>query len=162
MMELNATGNVMTRLGVGEEGKRLFHALEKGADSPVYNLSMDGYEGISLGSGWSEMNLNRQNDLILNQNSLGLNGADINSEGMIVDLVRTLTSSLSKVVDLVQGAFLGDGTESKSTFVNDSRGSPRDLNNTSSQGLFGALGSIAGNMVDKMFTQIPFLGGRSL
>ncbi len=153
MMELNSFGNVMNRF-----------VTNNGAGSlRGQNVYIDGFDGIGLRSSLSEGDLLSQDELLLNQARPEITNQGVPSEGMIVDLVRTLTSSLTRVIDLVQGALLGNGVDTQSQSSNSMLGQSRDARAAEpAQGLFGALGSIAGNMVDKVFMQIPLLGGRGL
>lgn len=153
MIELNSYGSVMNRLA----------ANEKGGGHKGQSVYMDGYEGIGLRSSLSEVDLSSTDELLLNRDRPEIDNQGVPSEGMIVDLVRTLTSSLTRVIDLVQGALLGNGVDMPSQTSNSMVAQSRDTRSAEpTQGLFGALGSIAGNMVDKVFLQIPLLGGRGL
>jgi len=161
MMELNSYINSYTnssaRAGYGEAGQRSSWAQGGKIQNSLpglaaHGLSFGEYGSSSSGLGQSELDISgTRRDL---QNSM--------NDGLVVDLVRTLTRSLTSVIDLVQGVFLGDGANANTPGISPTLkdSSVGDGRAGSSQGLFGTLGSIVGGVFDKIGMHLPILGGR--
>ena len=152
MIELNSYGNMMNKLGANDEGLRLSRTLINGSSGIGYGQILTRYDNLKADNGGSNLNIRMFDG--------GLDNPV--NEGMIVNLVRALTSSLAGVIDLFKGALLGDSPNNLGSSLMPSSGDAGKVVDQSrtSQGLFSSLGSIAGNLVDKIFVQIPLLGGR--
>lgn len=161
MMELSSYSNLINKFGGNEQLLSQFQ--DRHSSRIGNNQELNGYDVVGFDSGVSDSSLSILDDIDTLQDVDMLQDIDMqkNSEGMLVDLVKTLTNSLSGVIDLIQGALLGSASDAGAVLSNGSSNSLQGREHSGpTQGFFGALGSIAGSMVDKVFNQIPLLGGR--